>query len=280
MWVTPLSGSTSCGAAGLQQRGGQPQGVRHHHVVVGQAVQDQQRTGQLGRVGEQRVALVDLRRLVRVTEVPLGVEGVVEPHVGDRSAGDGGVEHVRAAQHGQRGQVAAERPAADPHPGQVEVRHLLRQRLQPLDLVVQGDRRQLVAHRAVPLRPTTAGPAAVDLDDSEAAVGDPLRQQPRLRLVQHLAVVRAAVGVHQHRQRGAGHVVPRQHEADREVVRADPEELRRRRQRRLLGVRRESALLLPVAPDRHDRQRRAGPPAGDHDGPAGRPGRCGGRPVR
>ena len=40
--------------AGLEQRGGQPQGVRHHHVVVGQAVQDQQRPGQ--RAARRRAA--------------------------------------------------------------------------------------------------------------------------------------------------------------------------------------------------------------------------------
>ena len=105
-----------------QQRGGHPQRVGDHHVVVGQPVDEQQRAGQPGRVGQQRGLRIHLRLIVRVAEVALGVAGVVQPPVGDRGARHRGVEHIRAAQHGQRGQVAAERPAADRDPAGVQVR--------------------------------------------------------------------------------------------------------------------------------------------------------------
>jgi hypothetical protein len=103
-------------AARRQQGRGQLQGVRRHHVVVGEAVDQQQRSlsrwasasNECGRRGRGRFA--------RVAEVPLGVVGVVEPPLGHGSPGDGGVEHVGPAQHGEGGQVATEAPAPDADP--------------------------------------------------------------------------------------------------------------------------------------------------------------------
>ena len=110
------------GAAGGQERGRQLEGVGGDDVVVGQAVEEQQRALELGRVGEQRAGVVDVGIGLGVAEVALGVEGVVEAPVRDRGAGDGGVEDVRAAQDGEGGEVAAEAPAADGDPGEVEPR--------------------------------------------------------------------------------------------------------------------------------------------------------------
>src|SRR5580692_3675102 len=53
------------------------------------------------------------------TQVALGVVGVVQVPVGDRRARDRRVKLLRAAQRRQRGQVAAERPAADRDPAGV-----------------------------------------------------------------------------------------------------------------------------------------------------------------
>ena len=117
MWVTPDSGSTWCGRPAASSAGRQLQRVRGHHVVVGQPVHEQQRP--LERGGRRRAATTGRRRsasLVRIAEVALGVVRVVQPPLGHRRAGDRGVEHVGPAQHGQRGEVAAEAPAADRHP--------------------------------------------------------------------------------------------------------------------------------------------------------------------
>ena len=71
-------------------------------------------------VGDQGRARVHLGIVLRVAAVPLGVVRVVQPPVGDRGAGDRRVEDVRAAQHGERGEVTAVRPAADADPGQIQ----------------------------------------------------------------------------------------------------------------------------------------------------------------
>ncbi|MCO5563880.1 hypothetical protein L7F22_017531 [Adiantum nelumboides] len=156
---------------GREQRRGQPQGVRGDDVVVGEAVDDHQRAVRTVR-GRRGRGVVDDRRAdvglaARHPEVALGVVGVVERPVGDRRAGDGRVEDVGPAQHRQRGQVAAERPAADADPAQVEVRVGLGGRVQGRDLVLQHRSRQVAVDRAVELRaaageprPGRAAPAA------------------------------------------------------------------------------------------------------------------------
>src|SRR4030095_14259947 len=114
-------GQDVVGAAGGQQQVGQAQGVGGDHVVGGQAVDEQQRAFQLGRVGQQGAAAVAVGVGGRVAQVAFAVVGVVQAPVGHRGAGHGGVEDVGAAQHGQGGQVAPERPAADGHPAEVEL---------------------------------------------------------------------------------------------------------------------------------------------------------------
>ena len=95
--------------------------------------------------------------LGRVAEVALGVVRVVQPPVGDRRAGDGGVEDVGAAQHGQRGQVAAEAPAPDRHPVEVELGCCSAAAVQRLDLVLEHRRRRGRGGRPAPTR--CPGPA-------------------------------------------------------------------------------------------------------------------------
>ena len=86
MCVTPESGSTLCGRPAASSADGQPQGVRDHDVVVGEAVHEQQRPLQLLGVGEQGGARVRLRVRVGATEVALRVVGVVERPVRDGRA--------------------------------------------------------------------------------------------------------------------------------------------------------------------------------------------------
>ena len=78
--------------------------------------------------GSSELASYDVGLLVRVAEVALGVVGVVEPPLGDRRAGDGGVEHVGPAQHGERGEVAAEAPARGWRPARGRARRAPRRR--------------------------------------------------------------------------------------------------------------------------------------------------------
>ena len=128
-----------------------------------------------GGVGQERAGVVARRVLLRVAEVALGVEGVVEPPLGDRGAGDGGVEDVGPAQHRERRQVAAEAPAADGDAGQVEPGVLRRQRQQAVDLVLEHGTGEVAVDRPLPLGTAAGRAAPVDHDDREPLVGEPLR---------------------------------------------------------------------------------------------------------
>jgi hypothetical protein len=81
--------------------------VRDEHVVVGQAVNEEEgaplRWLYPFRIIQKRTALVGVAGVIGVTEVSLGVVRVVQPPVGDGRARHGGVEDVGAAQHGERG---------------------------------------------------------------------------------------------------------------------------------------------------------------------------------
>ena len=188
-------------AAAGEQRRRQPERVGGDDVVVGEAVHQQQRAGQLRGVREQRGPRVGVGMGVGTAQVALGVVGVVQGPVGDRRAGDGGVEDVRAAQHGQRREVAPEGPPADAHAGQVEVGPAGRERVQRVDLVVQHRPGEIAAHRTLERRAASRGAPAVDDDDGEALLGEPLAGQVRAARGDDALGVRAAVGVHEHRQR-------------------------------------------------------------------------------
>ena len=120
MWVTPTSGSTSCGRPAASSADDSCSVWAATTLSSASPWIEQQRPGQLGGQRQQRAGVVDVGLLGRVAEVALGVVRVVQPPLGDRRAGDGGVEHVGPAQHGERGEVAAEAPAADGDPLEVE----------------------------------------------------------------------------------------------------------------------------------------------------------------
>ncbi len=163
--------------AGGEQRRRQLQRVRGDDVVVGQAVDQQQRAGQPIGERQQRVGVVDVGLLAGIAEVALGVVRVVETPLGDRRAGDGGVEDVGPAQHGERGEVAAEAPAADGDALEVEHAVLLGGVVQGGDLVVEDRGRQVVVDRPLPLAAAARRAATVGDDDGEPLVGEPLRGQ-------------------------------------------------------------------------------------------------------
>ena len=203
MCVTPVSGSTSCGRAGGQQRRRQPQRVRRHHVVVGEAVDEQQRPGQAAGERQQRRSLVGLGVLVREPEVALGVGGVVERPVGAGRPGDGGVEDVGPPQDRQCGEVAAERPAADRHPRRGPApRARRRRRSSAVDLVVEHRVGEVDGAPPVP----TTGCAAGCRGRRPRRRRSPARRTTATRCARTCEAstrwrVRAAVRVHEHRQR-------------------------------------------------------------------------------
>ena len=120
MWVMPTSGSTSCGRPAASSA--DDSCSVWAATTLSSARPWISSSGRVRPVGQrqQRVGVVDVGLLVGVAEVALGVVGVVEAPLGDRRAGDGGVEDVGPAQHGERGEVAAEAPPADGDAVEVE----------------------------------------------------------------------------------------------------------------------------------------------------------------
>jgi len=84
------------------------------------------------------------------------------------------VEDVGAAQDGQRRQVAAEAPTPDGDPIEIEPRVGRGRRQQALDLVVEHRPGQIEVHAAFPRRASPGRAPAVDHDDGEPLVGEPL----------------------------------------------------------------------------------------------------------
>ncbi len=197
------------------------QGVREDHVVVGEAVHDHQRpvrfSGGRQSVGRHEgTPRVRLRVLLRVAEIALRVMRVVEPPVRHRRPGDPRAEDVGAAQHRETRQPAAEGPAADRHPGQVQ-RIPLREVLQRLHLVVQRQR-EVVVDGLLPGGGTSGGTPPVRDHDREPLVGEPLRGEVRVVGREHPLSVRPAVRVHEDRQRGVTVVVPRHNHGARDTA--------------------------------------------------------------
>ena len=91
--------------------------MSRHHVVVGETVHQQQWAFEVGRQWEQARCVVRSGVDGGVAEVTLGVVGVVEALFGDRSAGNGGVEHIGPAQDSERCEVGLVKPSCRHVPG-------------------------------------------------------------------------------------------------------------------------------------------------------------------
>ncbi len=203
--------------------------------------------------------------LRRVAQIPLGVRGVVEPPVGDRRARDGGVEHVRPPQHRQRRQVAAERPAPDRDPAQVEVG--VGHRLEHVDLVVEGDR-EVVVDLALEGRAASGRAAPVGDDHGEALLGPPLGLQEHPVGVEHPLGVRPAVGVHEDGQLWPTLDVPRRQQHRRgELTGARPRQRDAQVETGPLGHARDRRRTA-VEPDHPHRHALVVERLGHHDGHA------------
>ena len=108
-------------APGLEQRPRERERMREDHVVVGQAMHDEQRSFELRRQPNDLAAFVRAGIGRRVAEESFGVVRVVEAPVGHRRARDRSVEHVGATQHRERREIPAEGPTAHADLRQVEV---------------------------------------------------------------------------------------------------------------------------------------------------------------
>ena len=104
----------------FQQRTRELQCVSGEHVVVREAMNEQQGASQ-GRGARQERCLLVRGVVVRgVPQVPLGVCRVVEPPVSHRSSGDRGVEDIGTIEHRERGEIAAELPTPNTNARKVE----------------------------------------------------------------------------------------------------------------------------------------------------------------
>ena len=204
MWVTPDSGSTECGyPAASRADDSRSEWATNTLSSASPWMISSGRT----RVAHRPFRIVDdgAHRvgggIARgVTQVALGVVRVVEPPVGDRRARDPGVEHVRAAQHGERGQVAAERPAAHGDAARCPGRRTLRP---PPAAPSPGPRgRPWRSRRRSPgPRPGRGRRSpAVRHDDREPLLGEPLGGEEDAGGLHHPLLAGPAVGVHEHRQ--------------------------------------------------------------------------------
>ncbi len=173
-----------------EQFGREAEGVCGRHIVVREAVDEQQRAAQQVSVSDQRRACVVLRLLVRVAQVPLLPMSVVEPLIGGRGAGDGRVEDIGTVEYGGRRQETAERPAADRHAPQVEVAEPVACGQQSVHLILQGGRELVAVDGLFPGGAAPGSPAPVDHENREALLGEPLghaENHPRARTASCMA---------------------------------------------------------------------------------------------
>ena len=221
----PDSGRNVCGRPAAQQSGRQPQRVRGGHVVVGQPVDQQQRPGQRRPRAATRspraYAVGVLARAAPGTARCTRCRTAATASPGHRRSRRGrlGAAAARTARRGTRRTTSRGwRPEPGRAPRDGRPRPPAARRPGP-----RGRGRQVEPHGALQRRrPRRA--AAVGDDDGESLVRPPLGLQVAARRCVHEAVVRAAVRVHQHRQRRVARRPPGgQQQGGRQPVRAAAE---------------------------------------------------------
>ena len=202
MWVTPTSGSTSCGRPASSSADESCKVCAATTLSSASPWISSNGRRSVGGVGEQRAGVVGLGAIGRIAEIPLGVVRVVQAPLGDGRTGDRRVEHVGSAEHGQRREVAAETPAADGDSVEVEPGNSFGDSVQGVDLVVERRPGEISVDGSLPLAAAPGCAATVGDDDHESLVGEPLRGQVGVVRLRDAQRMRSAVRVEQHGQRG------------------------------------------------------------------------------
>ena len=171
---------------------------------------EEQRTSELARQWQQRGSGISGGINGGITQVALGVVGVVEAPFDDRRAGDGGVKDVGSTQHRKGGNVAAEAPPANGNAGEIEW-IVGGGSLQRSDLILEHDGCEIAMHRPLPLAAAPGSAAPIGDHDRETLIGKPLRGQVAALCVQHALRVRTGVRIQQYRQGRAVVPVGQQH---------------------------------------------------------------------
>ena len=104
----------------FQQRTRELECVGGEHVVVREAMNEQQGTSEGRGARQERRPLVRGVVSRRIPQVSLGVCRVVEPPVSHRRSGDRGMEDIGTIEHCERGKVAAEGPTPNTNARKVE----------------------------------------------------------------------------------------------------------------------------------------------------------------
>ena len=192
--------------AALLQRAHQHGGVGEQHVVIGHAVDQQQRRGQAVDVAEHTRLGVAIRVVARQVHVALGVVGVIQAPVGHRCAGNAAGIPVRGLGQQHQGHVAAIGPAVHAnalgiHPG------LGGEPFNALELVFHFHRALAAVQRAAEITPTARGATVVQREHHIALLGQVLVEQRIATAgpaVAHGLAGRAAVDVGDHRVLAGG----------------------------------------------------------------------------
>ncbi len=172
-------------------------GIDEQHVVVGHAVREQQRRLQAFQPRQHAAQAIAFGVVLRMVEIALGVEGVVQAPVGHRRHRRAGRDLVGGLGQQHQGHVAAVAPAVGADARRIDPGLLL----QPGDageLVLDLDLAHLAEDRVLEGLSTTRHAAVVEAEHHVAALRHPLGEIEVVGVGDDLPM-RAAVVEDQHR---------------------------------------------------------------------------------
>ena len=183
-----------CFAVGEERRG-QLQRVRGQDVVVGESVNQKERSLEFVCIRNQtrRFVWIGIRR--RIAEVALRVVRVVEAPVRDRCSGDRSMESIGGSEHGESGEIAAKAPPTNRDPRHIGVWMDGCEFVEYGELVVEHRTRKVERNFSFPCATEPWRPRAVGDHDDEPLVGEPLRRAVRGRRCDDALCVWTSVGI-------------------------------------------------------------------------------------
>ena len=144
------------------------------HILVHQALHQQQLADQPVGVGQHRTSQVARRIGGRQPHVALGIVGIVALPESDRSASDTRPEHLRRPQQRPADHISAVAPAIDAHTRAINV-GAAGQEAHSLQLIVDLDMPQVTSDRGLESQATMSTAAVVDFQHHEALLSQILR---------------------------------------------------------------------------------------------------------